>query len=96
MAAGKTFFLNTETRRLHVFAAGASASLCGYFSLDNHSALPNPALQGRAFQGRDVEPCSRCRRLANKRGLLGGGRPAENAEEGSSSSEASSAVSGAE
>ena len=86
----KTYVLNTETRRLHIFAAGAAVSLCSFFTLEKHSALPNPALQGRVYKGRDVDPCSRCRRLADKQGLLSGGRPAECAEDGSSSSEASS------
>ena len=89
IAVGKTYVLNTETRRLHVFAAGMAISLCGFFTLDKHSALPNPVLQGKAYRGRDVDPCNRCRRLAEKRGLLSGGRPAGAELEGSSSSEAS-------
>ena len=89
VAAVKCFVLNTETRRLHIFAAGAAKSLCGYFTLEKASALPNPALQGKAYRGKDVDPCDRCRRLANNKGLLVGGRDAAEGAE-SSSSEASS------
>ena len=94
VAATKMFVLNSETRRLHVFAEGASTSVCKYFTLDKHSAVPNPVLQGKAFRGRDVDPCKRCRRLANAQGLLQGGRsPALGGGTGSSSSEASSEAS---
>ena len=88
VAAVKTFVLNKETRRLHVFAAGKPISLCRDFSLSTASALPNPVLEGRAWRGTDVDPCVRCRRVANAQNLLDGGRPADDAG-GSSSSEAS-------
>jgi len=54
VASVKTYVLNSETRRLHVFAAGAAVSLCSYFNLDMPSACPNPALQGKMYKGRTV------------------------------------------
>ena len=82
----KTFVLNTETRRLHIFASGAAASLCNFFTLDKASALPDPVLQGRAWKGRDCSPCRRCRRHAAVAGLLQGGRHGGGAGSESSSS----------
>ena len=58
-------------------------------ALDKDTALPHPTLQGKAYRGKDVNPCVRCRGLANKAGLLRGGRDAVEPA-GSSSSEASS------
>ena len=81
----KTFVLNTETRRMHIFAQGASSSLCNYFTLAKASALPDPVLQGRAWRGRDCSPCRRCRSKASTAGLLQGGAP-EGAGGGESSS----------
>ena len=88
VAAVKTFVLNKETRRLHVFTAGASKSLCRYFSLSTASAMPSPVLEGKAYRGKEVDPCVRCRRAAISQGLLNGGRAADDAG-GSSSSDAS-------
>ena len=88
VAAVKMYVLNKETRRLHVFAAGASKSLCRYFSLSTASAMPSPVLEGKAYRGKEVDPCVRCRRAAISQGLLNGGRAADDAG-GSSSSDAS-------
>ena len=71
-SAFKTFVLNKETRRMHVFAPNASASLCNFMTLSKASAVPNPVLQGRAWRGREVSPCRRCRGLAMDRGMLQG------------------------
>ena len=90
--AKETFVLNKETSRLHIFAAGASKSLCSYFNLEIASVVPNPVLQGRAYKGKLVDPCTRCRRKADAIGLLDGGRDAAGGP-GSSSSEASSEAS---
>ena len=88
VATTKTFVLNTETRRMHIVGPGESRSLCHFLSLDMPTALLNPELQGVSFRGKEVEPCVRCRRLAQKRGMLSGGRAAGTGG-GSSSSEAS-------